>query len=74
MTKDCPLKLPEVTSFRENSKLRTCGEHGRTLGEHWEEHVDYISCSKCQNRNRQKIVCITCSSHVLPMELGIFMY
>ena len=39
------------------------------MGEHWEEHVDYISCSKCQNK--KQFVYKTCSEC---SELGIFMY
>ena len=32
------------------------------------EHVVYINCSECQNKNKKQFVYTTCS------ELGIFMY
>ena len=31
------------------------------------EHVVYINCSECQNKNKKQFVCTTCSPHVLSL-------
>ena len=43
-------------------------EHGENIGRTLEEHVVYISCSECQNKNKAHFVYTTCSG------LVIFMY
>ena len=39
----------------------------QNMGKTWVEHVVYISCSECQNKNKKQFVYTTCSHHVLPM-------
>ena len=34
------------------------------------EHVVYINCSECQNKNKNKIVYTTCSQHVLCLQFS----
>ena len=34
------------------------------------EHVVYINCSECQNKNKKQFVCTTCSCHVLSLEFS----
>ena len=31
------------------------------------EHVVYINCSECQNKNKKQLVCAKCSPHVLSL-------
>ena len=34
------------------------------------EHVVYINCSECQNKNKKQFVYTTCSQHVLSLEFS----
>ena len=34
------------------------------------EHVVYINCSECQNKNKKQFVYTTCSPHVLSLEFS----
>ena len=45
-----------TSSIHENYKLRT-----------WGEQVVFVNCSECQNINKKKFVCTTCSHHVLSL-------
>ena len=53
-------------------------EHRENIGRIWVEHMVHISCSECQNKNKEQFLCTKCSPHVLLMfsrcsKLGIFM-
>ena len=34
------------------------------------EHVVYINCSECQNKNKKQCVYTTCSKHVMSLQLS----
>ena len=40
------------------------------MGRTWVEHVVYISCSECQNKNKKQFVYTTCSDSVLSLEFS----
>ena len=56
---DKRLFIEFTCSVHENYKLRTSGEH-----------LVYINCSECQNKNKKQFVYITCSQHVLSLEFS----